>query len=120
MLGTLKQGSVKDCVHPARVINAVGTHNRVQPQYDPSKMPNFLGNTTGVAVGTKSDATSYADGTSGRPVSAVNHILALKKTEVHQLHSISRTYVCILPEPLAKMGSNQVRIRCSFSPWTGT
>ena len=43
------------------------------------KNAKFLGNSTGVAVGAKSDTASYADKTSGRPVSAVNHILALKK-----------------------------------------
>ena len=50
-------------------MNAVGTVGLTDMGwYDPQNLPNFLSNSTGVAVGTKSDKASYADGTSGRPV----------------------------------------------------
>jgi magnesium-transporting ATPase (P-type) len=70
----LKKGSVKTCVHPARVVNADGDQEfKENNWYDPSKMKNFHRN--GTITSTSAD---FKDDTEYKPVGAINHILALK------------------------------------------
>merc|ERR1711871_1068150 len=74
--GTLKKGTVKKCVHPARVVNTEDGPQKFQDKnwYDPSKMLNYLENGTATSTDTR-----FADDTQFKPVGAINHILALKK-----------------------------------------